>query len=77
MIKDWKKFNEDLNTSIDSTDLTNQIIPVGTKIKFSGKDCQIISHWTKHGDTFYQIRYTNGDEEFVVSRDNRIETHFK
>ncbi len=51
-----------------------EILPIGTKIKFCGKDCQIVSHKaTHHNDIYYLIRYLNGQEEFIVPADKRIE----
>lgn len=62
-IKSWKLFE-----SVD------EILPVGTKIKFCGKDCEIVSHKaTHHNDIYYLVRYLNGQEEFIVPRDKRIE----
>mgnify|MGYP000247495062 CR=1 FL=1 len=56
---------------------SNDILPVGTKIKFDGKDCEIINHKSNvHNDIFYLIRYSDGQEEFVAPKDKRIEKVF-
>lgn len=62
-IKSWKLF-EDLN----------RVLPIGTKIKFNGKDCEIVAHRpTMHNEIYYQIRYRDGFEEVIVPLDKRIE----
>ena len=51
-----------------------EILPVGTKIKFCGKDCEIVSHRSNHhNDIYYLIKYRDGSEEYIVPRDKRIE----
>jgi hypothetical protein len=51
------------------------ILPIGTEIKFDGRDCEIIQHKSNiHNEIFYLIRYKdNGSEEVIVPRDKRIE----
>lgn len=64
-LKTWKSFI--LNESVD-------ILPVGTKIIFCGKYCEIVSHKsTHHNDIYYLVRYRDGQEEFIVPVDKRIE----
>ncbi len=53
---------------------STDILPVGTKIKFAGKDCEIVDPKSNfNNEIFYLIRYRDGQEEFVVPRDKRIE----
>jgi len=53
---------------------SDDILPVGTKIKFDNKDCQIVSHrFTHHNEIYYLIRYSDGREDFIVPKDKRIE----
>lgn len=62
-IKSWKLFEN-----------LNRVLPVGTKIKFAGKECEIVAHKpTMHNEIYYQIRYKDGFEEVIVSLDKRIE----
>lgn len=62
-IKSWRLFE-----SFDD------ILPVGTKIKFVGRDCQIVLHKaTHHNDIYYLVRYLDGQEDWIVPRDKRIE----
>lgn len=52
----------------------DKVLPVGTKLRFSGKDCQIVSHKsTINNEIYYLIRYLDGSEEFIVPKDKRIE----
>lgn len=54
---------------------STDILPVGTKIKFASKECEIVDHKSNfHNEIFYLIRYKDGFEEFIVPRDRRIET---
>lgn len=52
------------------------ILPVGTKIKFAGNDCEIIQHKASiNNDVYYLIRYKDGSQEFIVPRDKRIKQY--
>ena len=50
------------------------ILPVGTKIRFCGKLCQIVAHKaTMHNEIYYLIKYEDGFQEVIIPRDKRIE----
>ena len=62
-----------ISKGIINENLSGEILPVGTKINFNGKNCEIIAHKSNiNNEIFYLIRDENGNEEYVIPRDKRI-----